>query len=733
MQAPERRRPGASLRAKPRPARVLMLVQNESVPPDLRVWGEAQALITRGYEVDVICPRDEEYTRRKEDIDGVRIYRYPRGPEGRSSLGYLLEYAAALPAQFFLALAIRARCRIDVVHICNPPDLLFLPALPLKVLGARLVYDHHDVCPELIMAKGYHRGSWQVRLNMLLERLTYRACDVSIETNESFRDIAIGRGHMHQEDVFVVRNGPEIDRFAGSAADDKHRNGRKHMVAYVGMMAIQDGLDYLIDAAHIIVTDWQRHDIQFVLVGAGSELERLRERVRRMNLGDYITFTGYVADSGVLGSVLATADVCVSPDPENAANNVSTMIKVMEYMSFGKPIVQFDLHEGRVSAGNASLYVAANDITAFAEAIVRLIDDPEMRDRLGTAGLQRVTGLTWDAQVPRLLAAYERALVTQPAAAKSYTDRHLGMPGRTRELFNLWQSKRQDVPGQARQMLAEMEGSQSEMESALGGRIQDKEVLIIGPGQQLVEMSFFARHNRVTGIDLDVIPQHPSVREYLRMFRNNGSVRTLKTMGRKAMGYDRALRREAERAGLAVDADPVIVAMDAAAMTFPDGSFDCVFSHSCFEHLSEPGDVIRQVARVLRPGGLAHVDVHLYTSDSGCHDVRIFGGRRDSIPPWSHLRPQYRSLVQPNSYLNEIRLVQWRELFSRHWPGVTFRLRPERDPAIRGALAPLQADGELEGYEDEELLSVYLVAEWVKPAGRPARSAMPEPKERKVR
>jgi SAM-dependent methyltransferase len=300
-------------------------------------------------------------------------------------------------------------------------------------------------------------------------------------------------------------------------------------------------------------------------------------------------------------------------------------------------------------------------------------------------------------------------------ALSSYSDRRLGALGRTRELFTLWQSKRQNIPGRVRHVLAEMEGSQAEMERALGGRLQDKDILIIGPGQQLVEMSFFARYNRVTGIDLDVIPQHLSVREYLKMFRNNGSIRTLKTVGRKAMGYDRALRREVERQGLTVDDDPTIVAMDAAAMTFPDGSFDCVFSHSCFEHLSEPGDVIRHVARVLRPGGLAHVDVHLYTSDSGCHDVRISSGRRESLPPWSHLRPQYHHLVQPNSYLNEIRLAQWRDLFTQHWPGVTFRLRQERDPAIRSALAPLRADGELKEYEDEELLHAYLVAEWVKP------------------
>jgi SAM-dependent methyltransferase len=325
-------------------------------------------------------------------------------------------------------------------------------------------------------------------------------------------------------------------------------------------------------------------------------------------------------------------------------------------------------------------------------------------------------------------------VVRADASPASYSDRRLGVFGRTREFITLWHSKRHNVPGQAREMLAEVESSQSEMERALGGRLQDKDILIIGPGQQLVEMSFFARHNRVTGIDLDVISPHPSVREYLTMFRRNGSIRTLKTMVRKAMGYDRSLRREVERQGLTMDDDPTIVTMDAAAMTFPDGSFDCVFSHSCFEHLSEPGDVIRQVARVLRPGGLAHVDAHLYTSDSGCHDVRIFSGRRESIPPWAHLRPQCRHLVQPNSYLNEIRLSQWKALFSQHWPGAEFRLRPERDPAIRGALAPLRADGELTEYQDEELLSVYVVAEWVKPVRRPlvrsSRPSTPESQER---
>jgi glycosyltransferase involved in cell wall biosynthesis len=395
-----------------RPACVLILVQNATAPLDQRVWPEAQALAARGYEVHVICPRGNGYTRRRENIGAIRIYRYSPGPEGRAIIGYLPEYAIAILSMLFLALVIRARRRIDVVHICNPPDLFFLVALPLKALGAVLVYDHHDVCPELMMAKSFRAGGWPVRLNMLFERLTYRTCDVSLEPNESFRGIALGRGRMCQEDTFVVRNAPRSSRFAGSRADDMYRFGREHMVAYVGIMAIQDGLDYLIDAAHIIVADWERDDIQFVLAGSGPELKRLRERVRLINLGDYMTFTGFITDPVTLGSLLATADVCVSPDPANPVNNISTMHKTVEYMALRKPIVQFDLCEGRVSAGDASLYATPNDTTDFAKAIVRLIDDPQSRDRMGSIGLARIaTDLSWDAQVPSLLAAYERALL----------------------------------------------------------------------------------------------------------------------------------------------------------------------------------------------------------------------------------------------------------------------------------------------------------------------------------
>jgi glycosyltransferase involved in cell wall biosynthesis len=391
--------------------RVLIHVQNLPVPFDRRVWQEALALDNAGYEVHVICPRTKAYPHRREFLDGIHVYRYSPGREADRLLGYLVEYGIAVISQLRLAIAIRLRRRIDVVHICNPPDLLFLVAMPLVTLGARLIYDHHDATPELMIAKGHEHGSRLVRLMMLFERLTYRYCHVSIETNDSFRDIALRRGSMSPEDVFVVRSAPNVQRFANARPDDYWRRGRKHLVGYVGIMGAQDGLDYLIDAANLIIRHRDRDDIQFVLVGGGTELQGLQERVSSLGIGDQVEFTGLVSDDDKLGAILSTADVCVSPDAANRMNDISTMNKIMEYMALGKPVVQFDLHEGRVSAGDASLYATRNDVSSLAENIVRLVDDAELRRRMGEIGQRRLrTLLSWEQQVPQLLAAYERVL-----------------------------------------------------------------------------------------------------------------------------------------------------------------------------------------------------------------------------------------------------------------------------------------------------------------------------------
>jgi glycosyltransferase involved in cell wall biosynthesis len=391
--------------------RVLILVQNLPVPFDRRVWQEALALNAAGHEVHVVCPRTEKYPRRREVLDGIHIYRYTPGPEARRAAAYLSEYSVALLQQLRLALRVRLRHRIDVVHICNPPDLLFLAALPVVAAGARLIYDHHDATPELMVAKGQPEDGMLVRVTKFFERLTYRLAHVSIETNESFREIALQRGRMSPEDVFVVRSAPDQARFAEAEPDEVWKHGRKHLVGYLGIMGSQDGLDYLIDAANLIVHDWMRDDVQFVLVGAGPELPSLQERVKALGIEDYIEFTGLVSSGKELGSIISTADVCVSPDEANRMNDISTMNKIMEYMSLGRPIVQFDLREGRVSAGEASLYSKRNDVASLAEDILKLVDDPEMCARMGEIGQERFrSALSWEAQIPHLLAAYKRAL-----------------------------------------------------------------------------------------------------------------------------------------------------------------------------------------------------------------------------------------------------------------------------------------------------------------------------------
>ena len=295
-----------------RPA-VLILVQNLPVPFDRRVWQEAKALTAGGYEVHVVCPRNAEFRERRETLDGIEIYRYPASKEASRPTEYVREYGVALFRMLLLAVFVRLRRHIDVVHVCNPPDLLFLPAWPLVAAGAALIYDHHDACPELMIAKGESSHSVQVRLTQLCERLTYRAAHVLIETNASYRTIALTRGHMAADDVFVVRSAPEVARFATAAPDPSWKRGRSFLVAYVGVMGIQDGLDYLVDVAERVVHNLGRRNVQFVAVGGGPELERLRQRVAGLGLAPYIDFTGRLSFED-LGCVLSTADVCVNPD-----------------------------------------------------------------------------------------------------------------------------------------------------------------------------------------------------------------------------------------------------------------------------------------------------------------------------------------------------------------------------------------------------------------------------------
>lgn len=389
--------------------KVLIVVENLPLPFDRRVWQEARTLVAAGAQVCVICPTGKGFDKRYEEIEGVHIYRHPLPLDASGALGYLLEYGAALFWETVLAWRIFLTRGFHVIQGCNPPDLVFLVALPFKLFGVRYVFDHHDINPELYEAKfGKRNFFW--KLMGWLEKLTFKVAKVSIATNNSYKAIAVARGGMKPEDVFVVRSGPDLSKLVVVPPAPEWRNGRAHMVGYVGVMGEQEGIDLLIGAVEHIVRELGREDIQFCLVGGGSSLEQLKQLSVDKGLAEYLTFTGRAPDQ-VLFEVLSTADLGVNPDRVNAMNDKSTMNKIMEYMAFSLPIVQFEVTEGRFSAGEASLYARANDPVDLADKIVTLIDDPARRAEMGAFGHRRVEQeLSWDYQIAPLLAAYKRAL-----------------------------------------------------------------------------------------------------------------------------------------------------------------------------------------------------------------------------------------------------------------------------------------------------------------------------------
>jgi glycosyltransferase involved in cell wall biosynthesis len=388
--------------------KVLIIVENLSVPFDDRVWKEATTLRENGYEVTVLCPRGQGHHAGYELLNGIHIYRHPAPAEGNNALGYLFEFGSALLWEFLYAWWIYLRRGFHVVQGCNPPDDIFLVALPFKLLGVKYIFDHHDANPELYLSK-FGREDFLYKIQKGLERLTYRFSDIVIATNNSYRDLAILRGGHDPDDTFVVRNGPDLDKFRVVCPNLSLKYGKPFLVGYVGNMSAQEGLDILLDAA-LHIKRSGRNDVHFTCIGGGPGLAGLRQMVKDKDLEDMVNFTGRVPGAQ-LKEILSTADVCVNPDRPCQMNNISTMIKVMEYMALGKPIVQFDLKEGRFSAEEASLYCNNDELAAgFAAKVLWLLDHPEDRQRMGEAGRKRVTEmLAWEHSVKSLVAAYEHA------------------------------------------------------------------------------------------------------------------------------------------------------------------------------------------------------------------------------------------------------------------------------------------------------------------------------------
>lgn len=386
--------------------RVLIIVENLPSPFDRRVWMEATSLTKAGYEVSIICPKGKGFEKSYEVIEDIHIYRHPMPPEISSVVGYLTEYAAAIFWELYLAHRVWRERGFDIIHICNPPDLLFITAGWFKLIkGCKVIFDHHDINPEMYEAKYGRRDIFYYGLR-LVERLTFALADKVISTNESYRQIALSRGGKNPEDVSVVRSGPDLSRFYLVPVNHEYKRNKKYLVGYVGVMGEPEGIEYLLESIRYIVWDQKRQDIHFMLIGSGPMLEELQDLAVKLEITEFVEFTGRIPDQELL-TRLSTCDVCVNPDKKMPYNDKSTMNKIMEYMALGKPIVQFDLIEGKNSAQEASVYAQGNNAIDFANKILELLADPKTRQRMGEIGLHRMRNkLEWRYQIPLLLQAY---------------------------------------------------------------------------------------------------------------------------------------------------------------------------------------------------------------------------------------------------------------------------------------------------------------------------------------
>jgi glycosyltransferase involved in cell wall biosynthesis len=402
-----------------------MIIENDVAPLDTRVWWEALTLRDRGFQVSIICPKGaparpiyQECRAPYDEREGIHIYRYDL-PEGSSAAGYIREYLVALLSTSWLSLRVLRRHGFDVIHVANPPDIFFPLRWFYHLFGKWFVYDQHDLAPELFQetfaSQMRRSAAWLLRrLLLACERYSYRTADLVIAANESFRQIAIHRGGCSLDKVVVVRNNPHLEDMRLVAPEPELKMGRRFLLAYVGVMGGQDGVEYALHALHHLVHERGRRDVALALLGDGSQLEALRALTHQLRLDEYVRFCGWCSRENVV-RYLSTADIGLSPDPYNALNDVSTMIKTMEYMALGLPVVAFDLSETRISAQEAALYARPNQVDDFADKIAMLLDDEGLRHRLGAAGRRRIEDeLNWRSSGEHLADAYDRLVSRRP-------------------------------------------------------------------------------------------------------------------------------------------------------------------------------------------------------------------------------------------------------------------------------------------------------------------------------
>lgn len=411
--------------------KVLMLVENLSVPADPRVWREARALRAYGFQVSIICPRGE--TRDREPyacIEDIHIYRYKLSTTITKASDYIKEYSTAMLMTFWLSLKIWLSHGFDVIHAANPPDTFFAIGLFYRLFGKKYVFDQHDLAPAMFRVKFQKRMKPLYRLHQFFERCSYRAANIVITTNESQRRNAIEQGGCRADRVIVVRNGPDLARYTPVDPEPALKRGWRYLLAYVGVMGAQDGIEYALHALHELVHKRGRQDTGLVLMGDGDQLASLQALTHELALDSHVHFAGWVTLPDML-RYLTVAAIGLSPDPSNELNDRSTMLKTMEYMAMDKPVVAFDLPETRFSAQDAALYATPNRVEEFADKIEHLLDHEELRLRMGAYGRKRIEEvLCWDRTQQNLRRAYDLLFPAKKEQEAQPTDSLMASAGR---------------------------------------------------------------------------------------------------------------------------------------------------------------------------------------------------------------------------------------------------------------------------------------------------------------
>lgn len=395
--------------------KVLMLIENCSVPMDSRVWAEALTLRERGFQVSIIGPKGTRLDQESYAyLEGIHIYRYWSPPNSSKYTAYIFEYSVAMVMTWFLSCKVLLRQGFDVIHAANPPDTYFLIGLFYRLLGKRFIFDQHDLSPEMFLVKFSGRMPFLHKLLLLMEKCSYRVATLVITSNSTMKEFAINRGHIQANKVFAVYNGVDLNRIKQVPPEPELKRGRRFLLAFVGAMEVQDGVERILLALHTLVHKRGRQDVSLVVMGDGDHAPTLRELACKLQLDEYVHFNGWTQAKDVI-RFLSVADVGLTPEPQNGLNEYCTLGKTLEYMAMGKPTVAFDLPETRRVARDAALYARANSVEDFADKIETLLNDESLREQMGAVGRKRIEEeFSWDHTKTELLRAYEMLFSQTP-------------------------------------------------------------------------------------------------------------------------------------------------------------------------------------------------------------------------------------------------------------------------------------------------------------------------------